>query len=289
MCIRDRKSAAITRGLGGKANISDVDCCATRLRCSVNDPSLVDDRVLRATGASGIVHRGNGVQIIYGPRVTIIKSDLEDYLSRVISDEFEDNIPQTVQNEFETDISQSVQNEPEDNISDAAPNNAEKDKPEKQEEAGKTESIIYSPMTGQAADITEAPDEAFAQKMMGDGVVIMPKEPYVYAPTDGTVTFVFDTKHAIGFETDSGIGLLIHVGIDTVKLNGVGFTVVVENGQRVKAGDLLMELDLAYLKEHAPSVVTPVVCTELTENQHIRLLTQASVKAGDPLFAVETK
>ena len=268
----DRKSAAITRGLGGKANISDVDCCATRLRCSVNDPSLVDDRVLRATGASGIVHRGNGVQIIYGPRVTIIKSDLDDYLSRVISDEFEDN------------ISQSVQNEPEDNISDVARNNPEKDKPEKQSEI-----IIYSPITGQTADITAAPDEAFAQKMMGDGVVIMPKEPYVYAPTEGTVTFVFDTKHAIGFETDSGISLLIHVGIDTVKLNGVGFTVVVENGQRVKAGDLLMELDLVYLKEHATSIVTPVVCTELTENQHIRLLTQASVKAGDPLFAVETK
>ena len=268
----DRKSAAITRGLGGKANISDVDCCATRLRCSVNDPSLVDDRVLRATGASGIVHRGNGVQIIYGPHVTIIKSDLDDYLSRVISDEFEDN------------ISQSVQNEPEDNISDVARNNPEKDKPEKQSEI-----IIYSPITGQTADITAAPDEAFAQKMMGDGVVIMPKEPYVYAPTEGTVTFVFDTKHAIGFETDSGISLLIHVGIDTVKLNGVGFTVVVENGQRVKAGDLLMELDLVYLKEHATSIVTPVVCTELTENQHIRLLTQASVKAGDPLFAVETK
>ena len=232
----DRRSAAITRGLGGKDNIADVDCCATRLRCSVNDPSLVDDKVLKATGASGVVHRGNGVQIIYGPRVTVIKSDLEDYLSRAIS-----------------------------------------------------EIIIYSPMTGQAADITEAPDEAFAQKMMGDGAVVTPKEPYVYAPTDGTVTFVFDTKHAIGFETDSGISLLIHVGIDTVKLNGAGFTVLVENGQRVKAGDLLMELDLSYLKEHAPSIVTPVICTELAENQHIRLLTQASVKAGDPLFAIETK
>ena len=232
----DRRSAAITRGLGGKDNIADVDCCATRLRCSVNDPSLVDDKVLKATGASGVVHRGNGVQIIYGPRVTVIKSDLEDYLSRAIS-----------------------------------------------------EIIIYSPMTGQAADITEAPDEAFAQKMMGDGAVVTPKEPYVYAPTDGTVTFVFDTKHAIGFETDSGISLLIHVGIDTVKLNGAGFTVLVENGQRVKAGDLLMELDLSYLKEHAPSIVTPVICTELAENQHIRLLTQVSVKAGDPLFAIETK
>ncbi|MBU5429141.1 glucose PTS transporter subunit IIA [Kineothrix sp. MSJ-39] len=232
----DRRSAAITRGLGGKDNISDVDCCATRLRCSVNDPSMVDDKVLKATGASGVVHRGNGVQIIYGPRVTVIKSDLEDYLSRAVP-----------------------------------------------------EIIIYSPITGQAADITAAPDEAFAQKMMGDGAVVMPKEPYVYAPTDGTVTFVFDTKHAIGFETDSGISLLIHVGIETVKLEGAGFTVVVENGQRVKAGDLLMELDLAWLKEHAPSIVTPVVCTELAENQHICMLTQASVKAGDPLFAVETK
>ena len=263
----DRKSAAITRGLGGKANIADVDCCATRLRCSVNDPSLVDDKVLKATGASGVVHRGNGVQIIYGPRVTVIKSDLEDYLSKAISDE------------FEADISQTVQNDPEANISDAA-----QDKPEKQAEI-----IIYSPITGQTADITAAPDEAFAQKMMGDGAVVTPKEPYVYAPTDGTVTFVFDTRHAIGFETDSGISLLIHVGIDTVKLEGAGFTVVVDNGQRVKAGDLLMELDLTYLKEHAPSIVTPVVCTELAENQHIRMLTQASVKAGDPLFAVETK
>ena len=275
----DRRSAAITRGLGGKANIADVDCCATRLRCSVNDPSLVDDKVLKATGASGVVHRGNGVQIIYGPRVTVIKSDLEDYLSKAIPDELEADIPQTVQNEPQGNISDAARNELEENISDAA-----QDKPEKQAEI-----IIYSPITGQAADITAAPDEAFAQKMMGDGAVVTPKEPYVYAPIDGTVTFVFDTKHAIGFETDSGISLLIHVGIDTVKLNGVGFTVVVENGQRVKAGDLLMELDLAYLKEHAPSIVTPVVCTELAENQHIRLLTQASVKAGDPLFAVETK
>lgn len=277
----DRKSAAITRGLGGRDNISDVDCCATRLRCSVNDPSLVDDKLLKATGASGVVHRGNGVQIIYGPRVTVIKSDLEDYLSKVISDEFEADISQTVQNEPEANISDAVQDKSEDKMKRRG----------KQKEVGKTgqEIIIYSPITGQAADITTAPDEAFAQKMMGDGAVVTPKEPYVYAPTDGTVTFVFDTKHAIGFETDSGISLLIHVGIDTVKLNGAGFTVVVENGQRVKAGDLLMELDLAYLKEHAPSIVTPVVCTELAENQHIHLLTQASVKAGDPLFAVETK
>ena len=259
----DPVSEAITRGLGGKKNISDVDCCATRLRGTVKDASLVNDSVLKATGASGVVHKGLGVQVIYGPNVTVIKSNLEDYL---------ETAPDTLETPAEADETQEVN--------------------EQKEEAGQKvvdRIVISSPITGVAAELSTAPDEAFAQKMMGDGVVIMPKEPYVYAPTEGTVTFVFDTKHAIGFETDSGISLLIHVGIDTVKLNGVGFTVVVENGQRVKAGDLLMELDLVYLKEHATSVVTPVVCTELTENQHIRLLTQVSVKAGDPLFAVETK
>ena len=259
----DPVSEAITRGLGGKKNISDVDCCATRLRCTVKDASLVNDGILKATGASGVVHKGLGVQVIYGPNVTVIKSNLEDYL---------ETAPDTLETPAEAAETQEVN--------------------EQKEEAGQKvvdRIVISSPITGVAAELSTAPDEAFAQKMMGDGVVIMPKEPYVYAPTEGTVTFVFDTKHAIGFETDSGISLLIHVGIDTVKLNGVGFTVVVENGQRVKAGDLLMELDLVYLKEHATSVVTPVVCTELTENQHIRLLTQVSVKAGDPLFAVETK
>lgn len=259
----DRRSGAITRGLGGKANISDVDCCATRLRCGVNDPSLVDDKLLRATGASGVVHRGNGVQIIYGPHVTVIKSDLEDYLTHAAQDEPYAPILHGVSDE-------SV-------------------KHEKQAETGKPEIVICSPVAGRAADLATAPDEAFAQKMMGDGAVVTPEEPYVYAPADGTVTFVFDTKHAIGFETDSGISLLIHVGIDTVKLGGQGFNVPVETGQRVKAGDLLMELDLAYLKEHASSVVTPVVCTELAEDQQVRLCADSYVEAGAPLFVITDK
>ncbi len=258
----DPVSEAITRGLGGKKNISDVDCCATRLRCTVKDASLVNDGVLKATGASGVVHKGNGVQVIYGPNVTVIKSNLEDYL---------ETAPDTLAEAEET---------PE------AP--AEEKKTEDTEKKVVSTTIISSPITGMAADLSTAPDEAFAQRMMGDGAVVTPEDPFVRAPEDGEVAFVFDTKHAIGFVTDSGISLLIHVGIDTVKLNGEGFEALVESGQTVRKGDPMLKLDLDYLKEHAPSVTSPVLCTELEDNQRIRLLKEGPVKAGEPLFEVET-
>ena len=146
---------------------------------------------------------------------------------------------------------------------------------------------ISSPVTGMAADLSTAPDEAFAGRMMGDGAVVTPVDPVVTAPEDGEVCFVFETKHAIGFLTDSGISLLLHMGIDTVKLNGEGFRIFVENGQKVKKGDKLMELDLDYLKANAPSIVSPILCTELEDNQKIRLLKEGKIKAGEALFAVD--
>lgn len=257
----DPVSEAITRGLGGKKNISDVDCCATRLRCTIHDASRVNDSILKATGASGVVHKGNGVQVIYGPNVTVIKSNLEDYLEKA---------PDTY---AETEEAGET----------------------KQEETKNTETekkvvkriVISSPVTGMAADLGTAPDEAFAQKMMGDGAVVTPEEAFVCAPEDGEVAFVFDTKHAIGYMTDSGISLLIHAGIDTVKLNGEGFEVLVENGQKVKKGQPMLKLDLDYLKANAPSLATPVLCTELEDDQRIRLLKEGPVKAGEPLFEVE--
>lgn len=257
----DPVSEAITRGLGGKKNISDVDCCATRLRCTIHDASRVNDSILKATGASGVVHKGNGVQVIYGPNVTVIKSNLEDYLEKA---------PDTY---AETEEAGET----------------------KQEETKNTETekkvvkriVISSPVTGMAADLGTAPDEAFAQKMMGDGAVVTPEEAFVCAPEDGEVAFVFDTKHAIGYMTDSGISLLIHVGIDTVKLNGEGFEVLVENGQKVKKGQPMLKLDLDYLKANAPSLATPVLCTELEDDQRIHLLKEGPVKAGEPLFEVE--
>ena len=256
----DALSEAITRGLGGAKNIADVDCCATRLRCTVKKAALVNDTILKSTGASGVVHKGNGVQIIYGPRVTVIKSNLEDYL---------ETAPDIEYTETEADTS----------------NMAEKET-EQPAKVVKTVTIA-SPITGIAADLSTAPDEAFAQKMMGDGAVVTPEDVIVKAPEDGEVCFVFETKHAIGFQTDSGISLLIHVGIDTVKLNGKGFEIFVENGQKVKKGEPMMKLDLNYLKENAPSVASPVLCTELEENQRVRLLKEGSIQAGEPLFAVD--
>ena len=258
----DAMSEAITRGLGGKKNISDVDCCATRLRCTVHDAAKVSDSILKATGASGVVHKGNGVQVIYGPNVTVIKSNLEDYLEKA---------PNTYA---------EAENAP-------AQKEAEPAQETKEQKVVDTITVC-SPMSGLAADLSTAPDEAFAEKMMGDGAVVTPEDPYVRAPEDGEVAFVFDTKHAIGFVTDSGVSLLIHVGIDTVKLNGEGFEALVESGQTVKKGDPMLKLDLEYLKTHAPSVTSPVLCTELEENQRIRLLADGPVKAGDPLFAIET-
>jgi PTS system D-glucosamine-specific IIC component len=232
----DPVSETITLGLGGKQNISDVDCCATRLRCTVHDAELVNDVLLKSTGASGVVRRGNGVQIIYGPQVTVIKSNLEDYL--------------------EKQIVSSI--------------------------------LISSPIKGIAAPLSTAPDEAFAEGMMGDGAVVTPMDPIVRAPEDGEVNFVFDTKHAIGFQTDSGFSILIHIGIDTVKLEGKGFEVFVENGQKVKKGEPMLKLNLEYIKAHAPSLASPVLCTELEKNQKIRLLKEGEIQAGEALFAIDT-
>lgn len=242
----DSISAGILKGLGGKENISDVDCCATRLRCTVYDKKLVKDDLLKSTGASGVVHKGNGVQIIYGPRVTVIKSNFEEYLEHVDEKMGEDD----------------------------------------GEETGEKIEIA-SPVTGMAVTVSKIPDEGFASGAMGDGAGVTPTKGTVIAPADGKVSFVFDTKHAIGFVTDNGLELLLHIGIDTVNLQGKGFTVYVENGQHLRKGEKMMELDLAYLKEHAPSLCSPILCTSLEDNQRVRVLAAGEVKAGEPLFVVE--
>lgn len=255
----DVLSATICAGLGGKANISDVDCCATRLRCTVKRSELVNQELLKSTGASGVIQKGTGVQIIYGPKVSVIKSNFEDYLETA-GDE---------------------------------PSVIDLDKLEDQKEHIRKnikvlpKIMVASPITGISADISKAPDEGFAQKMMGDGAIVTPTERIVVAPADGKVAFVFDTKHAIGMVTDSGMELLIHIGIDTVKLNGKGFEVLVKEDEAVRKGQILMKLDLDYLKEHAPSLASPVICTNLGENQKIRLMHEGSIHAGDDLYVIE--
>ena len=255
----DELSAAICRGLGGKKNISDVDCCATRLRCTVYKTELVDDAALKATGASGVVHKGNGVQIIYGPRVTVVKSNLEDYLETAPNEEY---IPQ------QTEVVEEKANEEVGgNVVDTI--------------------IISSPVNGMAADLSETPDDAFAGRMMGDGAMVIPEDGMVFAPENGEVCFIFNTKHAIGFQTESGITMLLHIGIDTVKLDGKGFEPLVKEGDKVKKGDPMMKVDMDYVKANAPSLATPVLCTELEDHQKIRLLKTGAIKKGEPLFAID--
>ena len=263
---KDAVSEMITEGLGGKKNISDVDCCATRLRITVYDTERVNDEILKQTGSRGIVKKGQGVQIIYGPHVTVIKSNLEDYLETAPDTYAETTVLENTETKIEeTTVSENAENETK----------------------AKSTIIISSPITGNAADLSAVPDEAFAGRMMGDGAAVTPTDAIITAPEDGEVAFVFDTKHAIGFETESGVELLIHVGVDTVSLNGEGFEVFVENGQKVKKGDAMMKINIPYLTEHAPSLCSPVLCTDLDDNQKIRLLAKGEIKAGEPLFAID--
>ena len=299
----DPVSELITRGLGGKKNIVDVDCCATRLRVTVAEPERVRDELLKQTDSRGIVKKGQGVQVIYGPHVTVIKAKLEEYLETA-PNEFAENVQKNVPGTQNNTVAEAGDNEAENadgqNSSMAAQNqsaeaenvgntdNAAKTfAPAKEEKIRKTV-IIYSPVDGIAADLSSAPDEGFAKKMMGDGAVVTPTEGTVYAPADGEVEFVFDTKHAIGFQTDSGIPMLLHMGIDTVKLEGKGFEILVTEGQKVKKGEPMMKLDLEFLSANAPSITSPILDTEPEENQRIRLLANGEIKAGEPLFAVET-
>ena len=300
----DPVSELITRGLGGKKNILDVDCCATRLRVTVAEPERVRDELLKQTDSRGIVKKGQGVQVIYGPHVTVIKAKLEEYLETAPSEFAEDtqkNIPGTQNNtvaEAENNAAENTDSQNSNSIAvqnqnietenvDNTDNVAKTFAPVKKEKIRKT-AIIYSPVDGIAADLSTAPDEGFAEKMMGDGAVVTPTEDTVYAPADGEVEFIFDAKHAIGFQTDSGIPMLLHMGIDTVKLEGKGFEILVTEGQKVKKGEPIMKLDLEFLTANAPSITSPILDTEPEENQRIRLLANGEIKAGEPLFAVET-
>lgn len=258
---RDSLSAEIVRGLGGSENISDVDCCATRLRCTVRNSSLVEEAVLKNTGASGVIQSGNGVQVVYGPKVTFIKAELEEYLEN----------PEHAKHTGTAEHAESEEHA---------------GRPEREENEA---IVISSPVDGLAAELSSVPDKAFAEGMMGNGAVVTPADTYVRAPEDGEVLFLFDTKHAIAFRTDSGISLLIHIGIETVRLKGAGFEALVKKGQKVKKGKPLLKLDLNYLEQNALSMMSPVLCTDLEKHQKIRLLKTGKIKAGEPLFAIETE
>ena len=263
MTPEDQKSALITRGLGGKKNISDVDCCATRLRCTVVKPELVNEDVLRMTSPSGIVRKGQGIQVIYGPAVSVIKSNLEDYLEKAPDVEY---LPEENENSAE-----------ETNKYAETKDEAKKDE-NKTVAAGTVKKELCSPFTGVAAPIEEACDEAFAGKMMGDGYLVRPEEGMAYAPEDATVSFIFPSKHAVGLTSDDGTEYLLHIGVDTVNLDGKGFETFVNDGDRVKKGDKLIGFDIKYIQEHAKSDECMVVFTSLQEGEEIRMSKSGKVE-----------
>mgnify|MGYP000488486622 FL=1 len=260
----DEKSAAIARGLGGKKNITSVDCCATRLRCSIENPELVDEKLLKATGAVGVVKRGQGIQVIYGPQVTVIKSNLEAYLAQAGEGDEVDRPEAAQKSEQSATDSQS-----EAGVSEQMPAESV--------QLQTSSHILYSPLKGKAAPISESPDEAFASKAMGDGYMVMPEDGTVVAPEDGTVLFVFPSKHAIGMKAADGTEYLLHIGVDTVKLDGKGFEVFVTDGQQVHQGDKLMEFDLSFIREHAASEACMVIFTGLTSADSLNLTKEGMV------------
>ena len=234
----DTKSATILKGIGGVDNVTEIDCCATRLRLTLIDGSKVDEKILKSTGAGGVVLKGNAIQVIYGPSVTLVKANFEEFVEGIRNGSIDRNMVAQFNGE----------------AGGAAPAPAAAAAP-----AEKVK--LASPTKGSVHPMCESPDPAFAIKAMGDGFVVMPEEGKVFAPADGEIMMVFPTNHAVGFKTDEGIEMLFHAGVDTVKLNGQGFKTFVKDGDKVKKGDLLIEFDLDYVRDNATSDAVMVILT----------------------------
>ena len=254
----DSVSALILNGLGGKANVSDVDCCATRLRVTVVDAGKVQDALLRQSGASGVVHKGNGIQVIYGPQVSVIKSNLVEYMESPAADQ-----PVAVE----------------------APQ-APQPAPKAPETSGKAETF-GAHMNGEVLPMEQVQDEAFASCALGEGIAIEPSEGKLYAPADATVDNLFDTHHAIGLETESGAEVLLHIGIDTVKLGGKHFTPHVKVGDKVKKGDLLISFDMDAIKAEGYLCTTPMIICNTDDYKAVKPLAEGTIKAGQDILRVE--
>lgn len=249
---QDTISALILTGLGGLENLSDLDCCATRLRVTVQDPDKVSDSMLKASGASGVLLKGNGVQVIYGPQVSVIKSALDEFLES----------PQAAH-------AAELANQ------DASP---EPNTPESTQ-AGQSQ-LLHAHMNGKVVPLEQVPDEAFSGKVLGDGCAIEPTDGKLYAPCDGVIDTVFDTCHAVNMRSDQGAELLLHVGIDTVKLGGKYFTAHVQDGQQVKTGDLLLSFDADKIRQAGYQLTTPLIVCNSEDYSKMEPLAYGIIRAG---------
>ena len=255
--VSDPVSAMILKGLGGKVNLSDVDCCATRLRVTVIDPEKVSDAMLKQSGASGVIHKGNGVQVVYGPQVAVIKSNLVDFMETPEADRL-DQI--------------------------AAPAAPAAEKPAA---PAKQDAVLAAHMNGTVVPMAEVQDEAFSNCILGDGVAIEPSEGKLYAPADGEVDNLFDTHHAVGLVTPEGVEILLHIGINTVELGGKHFEAHVEVGQQVKKGDLLISFDMEAIKAAGYLLTTPMIICNTEDYQSVAPTASGEIQAGAALLEVK--
>ena len=243
--------------LGGRANIVDVDACMTRLRVTVKDADRVGtEEQWKAEGAMGLVMKGQGVQAIYGPKADVLKSDIQDILD---SGEI---IPETLPSQMTETQQNTVHYK------------------------GVTEEV-YSVADGQVVALEQVEDPVFAQKMMGDGFAVEPANGNIVSPVTGTVSSIFPTKHALGLVTDSGLEVLVHIGLDTVSLEGKPFTVHVSEGQKVVAGDLLVTADLDAIREAGRKTSTVVVFTNGDVLKSVKLEQTGSLAAKTAVAKVE--
>ncbi len=259
----DIVSALILKGLGGKGNLSDVDCCATRLRITVIDVGKVVDSLLKQSGASGVIRKGNGVQVIYGPRVSVIKSNLEMFIDSPQSDD-----PDSILGGIETHTEEKPKQE-----QTASPANA-------------ASIVMCSHLNGTVVRIEDVEDDVFSQKILGDGIAVEPSEGKLYAPCDGKVDSVFDTRHAINILSTDGAEVLLHIGIDTVKLGGKHFEAHVTDGQEIKKGDLLISFDIEAIKAEGCKVTTPLIIGNTDEYSAITPAAQGKISAGDEIIKI---
>ena len=246
----DPVSALIVEGLGGTANLSDVDCCATRLRCTVKDAALVRQDVLKASGASGVICKGNGVQVGYGPKVAVIKAKLEDYL---------ENAPKA----------------PAATATPAPAAPAAKD------------TVLSACLNGTVVPLADVKDEAFASGALGDGIAIEPTDGELVAPADGEISSTFETHHAVGMTTADGAELLMHIGIDTVKLGGKHFTYLVNEGDKVKKGQPLIRVELEAIKAEGYPVTTRLIGCNTDDYAAVAAKASGTVKQGDALLELK--
>ena len=243
--------------LGGRANIVDVDACMTRLRVTVKDADKVGDaEQWKAEGAMGLVMKGQGVQAIYGPKADVLKSDIQDILD---SGEI---IPETLPSQMTEAQQNTVQFK------------------------GLTEEV-YSVADGQVVALEQVKDPVFAQKMMGDGFAVEPANGNIVSPVSGTVSSIFPTKHALGLVTEAGLEVLVHIGLDTVSLEGKPFTVHVAEGQKVVAGDLLVTADLDAIRAAGRETSTVVVFTNGDAIKSVKLEKTGSLAAKTAVAKVE--